>query len=272
MTRLLVGFVLLLAAAAHAGERVFTVDAADAGERLRVARQRCGGVADEVPDGGFTCTKHPGADVTDALAEAERVVRGVVTKVDAKTGLPADDAQWRRAVVDVKQTLKGPAAKTAQFVFIGSTSTGYEDAPKVKPGQDAVWILTRGTGAVRELMVLSDFDVQPASAVSDVKALLARAACPAKPAGACTSEGAVCPGADTTCTCEGACGGGHAPEPGTVRTTSWVCRPTACATAKVGAACAPDGLACVGCWGTTPWTCVQGKWRYHRVSPPPAHR
>lgn len=271
MTRLLTTLALL-ASVAHASEPVFTIDAPDAAERLRLARVRCGGEAGEVSDGGFTCTAHPGADVLDALAGAERVIRGVVTQVDAKTGLAEDEAQWRRALVSVKQTLKGPAVKSVRVFFIGSTSSAYDYAPKLTVGQEAVFLLTRGTGAMRELTVLSDFDVQPVSAVSDLKTMLAGAACPAKPSGACTTEGAVCPGAETTCTCEAACGGGHAPPPGTVRTTSWVCRPTACASAKVGAACAPDGLACAGCWGTTPWTCVKGTWRYRRIAPPPAHR
>lgn len=272
MTRPLISVALLVALAAHAGEPVFPVDAAAATERLRLARVRCGGEAGEVADGGFTCTAHPGVDVLDALAGAERVVRGVVTQVDAKTGLPGDEAQWRRALVTVKQTLKGPAAKSVRVFFIGSTSTAYDYAPKLTVGQEGVFLLTRGTGALRELTVLSDFDVQPVSALNDLKAMLARAACPAKPSGACSTEGAVCPGAETTCTCEAACGGGHAPEPGAVRTTSWVCRPAACASAKEGAACAPDGLACAGCWGTSPWTCAKGKWHYRRSSPPPAHR
>lgn len=271
MTRLLMTLVFL-ASAAQAGEVVFTIDAPDAAERLRLARVRCGGAADEVPDGGFTCPAHPGVDVVDAMATAERVVRGVVTRVDSKTGLPADDAQWRRAVVAVKQTLKGPAAKSVSFLFIGNPSAEYGDAPKPTVGQDAVWILSRGSGAVRALMVTTALEVQPASAVAGLKALLAREGCPAKPSGTCASEGAVCPGAETTCTCESACGGGHALDPDAVPVPRWVCRPTACATAKAGAACAPDGLACVGCWGTTPWTCVKGTWRYHRVSPPPAHR
>ncbi|MDP1823949.1 MAG: hypothetical protein Q8L48_11930 [Archangium sp.] len=37
----------------------------------------------------------------------------------------------------------------------------------------------------------------------------------------------------------------------------------------VGGKCAPDGLACAGCWGSTPWTCERGRWELHHIPPPP---
>ncbi len=87
------------------------------------------------------------------------------------------------------------------------------------------------------------------------------------PAGSCPQEGAVCPGAGTTCTCESLCQGGVDLR-GSYRPPRWLCRPTACATAVAGEKCT-NGLACEGCWGTHPFTCEKGRWVFHNISPPP---
>ena len=256
----------------------FEVRGPNAGELARRAHIRCGGEATavDVSDGGlsgtFACVSQSGADVTDVLTEAELVVSGKVTKVVTPPATLFDDPgpQWRRATVKVLRVLKGhPQPGTVSFIFIGSSTDGNEEAPKVKVGQSGVWLLTRGSGQVRELMMLSSFDSQPPEAEAYLKELLAEKPCPTSPRGTCPTEGAVCPGRGVLCSCESACGGGAPPPNDSVAPLGWVCRPTACSSAVAGGKCAPDGMACMGCWGQNTSVCEKGRWRFPRISPPP---
>ncbi|MDP1920459.1 MAG: hypothetical protein Q8L14_29715 [Myxococcales bacterium] len=263
----------LVSAIAAAGTPTFEVKGDSDAERARIAAIRCGGEATLVsPDAGaFFCAQFPGTDVTDALKEAELVVVGAITKVQT---LPAEiygdpTPGWGRATLKITRVLKGKRAGSVDFLFIGSTEAEHAEAPKPRVGQKGVFLLTRGGGAVRELMALSVLDVHAADAEATLRELLRGDACPAKPVGQCSSPGSVCPGANVNCTCESACGGGHEPPPGEEPKSFWVCRPSACAAAKAGAACSPDGLKCLGCWGTSPWTCSGGKWRYRQIAGPP---
>lgn len=250
-------------------------------ELLRRARIRCGGVAEPASvDGGlsgsFTCPGSPRVDVMDELGNVELVVLGKISQVitpSAKTyGDPAPG--WKRAAVKVERVLKGSpfpypsTTKSASFLFAGSTSGEYAAAPKVKVGQRGVWLLRQGNLGP-ELMLRSALDAQPPEAADYLSELLTANPCPAAPAGRCAAEGITCPGPETRCTCERPCQGG-ANMPIESRPLAWVCRPSACSMAVAGETCAPDGMACVGCWGTHPFTCDAGHWAFHPVpSPPP---
>lgn len=243
-------------------------------ELLRRARIRCGGVSEPATtDGGltgiFSCPESFGVDVTHELRAAELVVLGKVTQVETPPAKLFGDPEpgWKRAAIKVERVLKGAATKSTSFLFIGSTKDENAYAPKVKVGQRGVWVLTRGTGATRELMMLSALDSQPPASANYLSELLTEAQCPDAPSGTCPQEGAVCPGSGTTCTCESPCQGGLYVG-GSYRPPRWLCRPTACATAVAGEKCT-DGLACEGCWGAHPFTCENGRWVFHDIPPPP---
>lgn len=264
----------LVSVIAAAGTPTFVVKADSAAERARVAAIRCGGAATLVSDdeGTFLCEKFPGTDVSDALKDAELVVVGRIMKVQT---LPPEiygdpTPGWGRATLEIARVLKGQGTGRVSFIFIGSTEAEHAEAPKPKVGQKGVWLLTRGTGAVRELMAGTVLDVHPPEAEATLRELLGANACPEKPAGTlCDSIGSVCPGLGVVCSCEGSCGGGRPPPPGQEPKPRWVCRPSACSTAKQGASCGPEGISCIGCWGIAPWTCSGGKWRYREIPRPP---
>lgn len=244
-------------------------------ELLRRARIRCGGPTEPAAiDGGikgtFTCINFSSLDVTDELRAAEFVVVGKITKVEtppaASLGDPAP--QWKRAALKVERVLKGAPTQSTSFLFIGSTKNENAFAPKVKVGQRGVWLLTRG-GAMRELTMLSAIDFHAADAADYLSELIAEARCPGAPEGSCAQEGTVCPGDGTRCTCAAACQGGADVGRFAPRPLHWLCNPTSCSTAVAGTKCAPDGLACEGCWGTHPFTCADGGWVFHDIPPPP---
>lgn len=272
-------WLLLLSLVSSAGPNFALSVTAEQGpaELLRRARIRCGGVAEPAAaDGGlsgtFTCPASPGADVMDELGSVDLVVLGKITQVVTPPAkLYGDPAPgWKRATVTIERVLKGdpfPSPQRESFLFIGSTEGARAAAPKVKVGQRGVWLLKRGPSG-GELMMLTALDSHPPDAAGYLGELLTARPCPAVPVGRCAAEAAVCPGPDTLCTCERPCQGG-AFMPLESRKLAWVCRPLACSTAVAGEKCAPDGLACVGCWGTHPFTCEQGRWVFHDVPPPP---
>lgn len=253
----------------------FEVTAPTAEERERRAKIRCGGASDEVKTEGevstFKCHEQLGVDVTDAIQQSELIVRGKITNIEAATGKAFNDPshQWKRATVKIASVLRGQAKGTVKFVFINSTKDGDDLYRKVKLGQEGIWILTRGTGVLKELTMMTSLDDHPVSAEAYLKELIGGNACPQMLEGTCEVRGMVCPGASTTCTCEPPCGGGAPPPRDYVPPLRWMCRPTPCASAQDGDKCAPDGMACEGCWGTHPFTCEKGRWKYHFIAPPP---
>jgi hypothetical protein len=265
---------LLLLSLVLAAPAEFEVRAPNPEERDRRAKIRCGGNPVSVEtDAGVTTysCEQKGVDLTDSLRECELVVRGKITNVETPPAKQFGDPapEWKRATVKISSVLRGQGKGSVKFLFISSTKDGYEEYPKVKAGQEGLWVLTRGTGAVRELTVTSSFDSQPVSAEDYLKELIAETACPEKLVGTCEHARARCPGETMSCTCEPPCGGGAPPPPNYVPPLRWVCRPNPCASAKAGEKCSPDGMACEGCWGTHPFTCEQGRWKFHRISPPP---
>lgn len=271
-------WLLLLSLVSSAGPNFTISVTAEQGpaELLRRARIRCGGPTD--PDSAqgrlsatFTCSTPMGLDVTDELRAAELVVLGKITSIETPPAKSLGDPAfgWKRATVKIERVLKGVLTPRTSFLFIGSKKDEHVSAPKVKVGQRGVWLLTRGTDEPRELMMISLLDAHAPDAADYLSELIEEARCPELPAGKCPQESAVCPRADATCTCEAPCPGGADMGRTAPRHFRWVCRPNTCAKAVAGASCAPDGLACEGCWGTKPFTCEQGRWVFHDIPPPP---
>ena len=255
----------------------FEVKAPSSIERKRRAGLRCGGSAESVSTKGevgtFTCNNGlVGVDVTDSLRQSELVVRGKITNIETPPAKDFEDPspKWKRATVKLASVLRGEVKeKTVTFLFISSNKDGNDLYRKVKVGQTGIWILTRGLGAGKELTMLTAVDDQPVSAEDYLKELLVAMVCPEKLEGRCDFQSQVCAGAGVNCTCEPPCGGGIPMSPEQASRMRWLCRPTACATAKEGEQCSPDGMGCEGCWGTRPFTCEQGRWKFHEISPPP---
>lgn len=255
----------------------FDVKAPSPVERKRRAELRCGGSAVSVSTRGdvgtFNCTNAlVGVDVTDSLVQSELVVRGKIMSIETPPAKDFEDPspQWKRATVKVASVLRGEAKeKTVTFLFVSSTKNGNDLYRKVKVGQTGIWILTRGLGPQKDLTMLTSVDDQPVSAEDYLKELLAAMVCPEKFEGRCDFQRQVCPGAGVNCTCEVPCGGGIPMSPEQASRMRWVCRPTACGTAKEGELCSPDGMKCEGCWNTHPFTCEQGRWKFHDIPPPP---
>ena len=271
-------WLLLLSLVSSAGPNFTISVTAEQGptELLRRARIRCGGptnpnTAHGRLTGTFTCTELSAQDVTDELRAAELVVLGKITRIETPPAKSFSDPSpgWTRAAVKVEHVLKGASTQSTSFLFIGSKKDELAFAPRVKVGQRGVWLLTRGTGEVRELLMISALDTHAPDAADYLSELMAEAQCPEAPAGKCPQESAVCAGADTTCTCEAPCPGGADMGRLAPRSLRWVCRPDSCAKAVAGASCAPEGLACEGCWGTKPFTCEKGHWVFHDFPPPP---
>ena len=254
----------------------FEVKAPSPSERKRRAEIRCGGPVDTLPAKGdvgtFHCSGQPGIDVIDALRQSELVVRGKITNVETPPASQFKDPspRWKRATVKIVRVLRGEAKEgTVKFLFISSNKDGNDLYRKVKVGQEGVWILSRDTAELKELTMLTSLDDHPASAEDYLKELIAAMACPEKPEGRCEFMSVVCPGVGVTCTCEAPCEGGIPMAPEYASRMRWLCRPNACSAAKEGEACAPDGMACEGCWGTHPFTCENGHWKFHDIGPPP---
>jgi hypothetical protein len=122
-------------------------------------------------------------DLARLLASAETVVAGLVVKIaplprqEFRLPITEHDPELWQAVVQVEKPLKGQTStdRTVSFLFANSRDVMWERSPKVKEGQDAVWILRRDEKNGLKLGALTVFDpndVQPRSRLDLIGRLL----------------------------------------------------------------------------------------------------
>ena len=134
----------------------------------------------------------PTQQLQERLASAILVVLGTVLEIEpAGVFEPISEHApgWMRATVEVRDTLKGDAAApkgrgSAQkkghttFLFPESTDTVWRRYPKLKTGEEAIFLVHASTvaGLPSATPILGDLaDVQPANALANVRTLLTRA-------------------------------------------------------------------------------------------------
>ena len=205
-------------------------------------------------------------DVGALARAAPLVVRGVVVAIEPHA--PFGNLKLRQATVRVTRTLKGAPRDSVTFLFGVGDASACPGCPRPKLGQDGVWVLTSPPSMIADYVIFDPLAMAPPASEPKVVARLKTPPCPERAAGRCSEPGWLCAYPEAMCTCATACPGG-ADHPGPLP-ASWVCRPPACATARVGEPCVP-GLRCEGCWGTFPMVCESGQWRAVHIPPPPAH-
>jgi len=116
-------------------------------------------------------------DLKGRIGNAELVVVGKVSGVtprppSVQAPITEHDPAWQEAVVELSAVLKGdPSLKKVTVVFPGSVDVAWVGVPKLKVGQEGIWILQRD----RELqgyIAPDPLDVQPSSQLARIKRLL----------------------------------------------------------------------------------------------------
>lgn len=116
-------------------------------------------------------------ELAERLRTVDVVVVGQISEVDSERPPPAfpvseHDPQWQRARLEVEQVLSGDLQdRTLSLVFPGTQDVAWVDAPRPRPEQQAVWLLT----AAPELdgfTALDPLDAQPASQADRIRRLL----------------------------------------------------------------------------------------------------
>jgi hypothetical protein len=120
----------------------------------------------------------PDRELAGRLEKADSVVAGIVDKVsDADVVEPISEhaPEWKRATLR-GEALKGDhAGSHVDVLFPGSDEPMFETAPKLRPGQEGVFLLHRGEGPFAPpdaLTILDQRDVHPPTAHSQIRRLL----------------------------------------------------------------------------------------------------
>jgi hypothetical protein len=111
-------------------------------------------------------------DLTELLAHSEIVVAGRIVRIERvsreESRLPVTehDPDLQRAYLQQERVLKGriPSDAVLSFLFANSRDILWSRSPKLKEGQEAVWLLRRNEKKGLELESLTAFDprdVQP---------------------------------------------------------------------------------------------------------------
>ena len=163
-------------------EAVFFTDSWIHGDELAVRENAHVGpeFADEV---AAAVERLPDMHLEDRLRAAAAVVYAQVARAWVVPGLPYDRQSplWAEAAVDVLETLKGDATGL-RLLFPTSDSHHWYDAPRLVAGERAVVLLhvddplagkwLDGPGWVGAATALDPADVQPESALENVRALI----------------------------------------------------------------------------------------------------
>jgi hypothetical protein len=107
--------------------------------------------------------------------EADAVVVGTVRglEIAVQPGDSEHDPQWWRATIDVRQVVRGKMKpRKLEVLYPNSLDLQWAKVPKPKASQDAVWILHRTKGDLRELaryQLLHPQDRQPVAALATIE-------------------------------------------------------------------------------------------------------
>jgi hypothetical protein len=125
-------------------------------------------------------------DLRKRIAKASLIVAGKVLKTgQAKFSehqpLTEHDPQWQEAEIAIDVVQKGQlAARTVSILFAGSTDTMWFRSPKLKDGEEGIWLLHKDAvkwpGIKDRYVVVDPLDFQPRDQLDRVKRLLARGA------------------------------------------------------------------------------------------------
>ena len=115
----------------------------------------------------------------ERMEAAQLVVAGRVTAVKARPRILSEhDPQWTEAEIDVSEVVKGTApANKMTIQFAASDDVMWYRSPKLKAGQEGIWILRSGlagAGAPQFLGIAEPGDQLPISELNHAKALLQR--------------------------------------------------------------------------------------------------
>jgi hypothetical protein len=133
----------------------------------------------------------PELHLSQRIASAVLIVHGVVTEIQRATDVSGTasehDPAWMRATIEVRETLKGEntpagggkrssASKRAHasLLFPGSGDVAFWNAPRVSKGQEAVFLLHRGSERLppTDLITPDPADIQPKDELPTVRRLI----------------------------------------------------------------------------------------------------
>lgn len=122
------------------------------------------------------------ASLLTRLREAELVVvaRVATVRPSSQRGrirLTEHHPQWRDAVLVIREALKGERSGRLTILFPGSVDVMWRDAPRLSPGQEAIFLLSPAPAEFtdrRALAVVQPLDVQPLSELERIRTLLRR--------------------------------------------------------------------------------------------------
>jgi hypothetical protein len=126
----------------------------------------------------------PELHLSERIADAVLIVLGRVADIAPASGVPRigseHDPLWRRAVIEVGETLK-PASDAldaqarAVLLFPGSGDIAFRNTPRPSSGQEAVFLLHSGPAPfpVGSLFAPDPADIQPVSALPTIRRLIA---------------------------------------------------------------------------------------------------
>jgi hypothetical protein len=115
------------------------------------------------------------ASLRDHVEQADLVVVGTVLglEVAAPPGDSEHDPQWWRATIDVRHVVRGRMKpRKLEVLYPNSLDLQWARVPKPKASQDALWILHRTKGDLRELgryQILHPEDRQPVAALDAIE-------------------------------------------------------------------------------------------------------
>jgi hypothetical protein len=123
-------------------------------------------------------------DLGKRIAKASLIVAGKVlktgpAKLSERQPLSEHDPQWQEAEIAIEVVQKGQfSAHTVSVLFAGSTDMMWFRSPKLKEGEDGIWLLHKGAvrwpGIKDRYLVVDPLDFQPRDQGDRVKRLLAR--------------------------------------------------------------------------------------------------
>jgi hypothetical protein len=134
----------------------------------------------------------PEQHLSERVQHAVLIVHGTVTDITRATDVPSTgsehDPLWMRAVIEVKEVLKGQPDRLAArgrpaqavLLFPGSQDRAFRNAPRPKEKQDAIFLLHAGAGELpADAHIAPDpADIQPPGARANIRRMIGGAATP----------------------------------------------------------------------------------------------
>jgi len=91
--------------------------------------------------------KNADQDLRELISRADLVVLGRVTSIEPapeqnqRFSISEHNPQFMKAIIQVESVEKGKANNSVAVLFSSSTDVMWDDSPKLKEGQDGIWIL-----------------------------------------------------------------------------------------------------------------------------------